>query len=183
MGGENSDAHSPCSPSPGGEDQKNQANSVDYRTALEQERSQTMGLLAWSPLDQLESRLNNLKKLSPVLPEYDVIRGPEVGLMMVRGRIGGSGGAFNLGEMTVTRASVSLKGEAVVGHAYLKGRDRSKSVLAAYLDALLQVPQWAGPVREQVLEPLLEARTAARAARARKVATTKVDFFTMVRGE
>jgi alpha-D-ribose 1-methylphosphonate 5-triphosphate synthase subunit PhnG len=100
---------------------------------------------------------------------------------MVRGRIGGTGMAFNLGEMTVTRASVRLAtGE--VGHAWVQGRDRGHALRAAAVDALMQTP--AGPeVAEQVLMPLeAEVRTA-RDVRAAKAAGTKVDFFTMARGE
>ena len=36
------------------------------------------------------------------------LRAPETGLVMLRGRIGGSGASFNVGEATVTRAAVQL---------------------------------------------------------------------------
>src|ERR1700748_524834 len=55
-------------------------------------------------------------------PNYTVLRGPEGGLVMVRGRAGGGGAPFNLGEMTVTRCTVRLAtGE--IGHSYALGRD------------------------------------------------------------
>jgi alpha-D-ribose 1-methylphosphonate 5-triphosphate synthase subunit PhnG len=122
-----------------------------------------------------------LAALFPDLPRHTVLRQPEIGAVMVRGRIGGTGMAFNLGEMTVTRASVRLAtGE--VGHAWVQGRDRGHALRAAAVDALMQTA--AGPeIAEQVLMPLeAEVRTA-RDVRAAKAAGTKVDFFTMARGE
>src|SRR5690606_16859930 len=75
-------------------------------------------------------------------PEYRLVRGPETGLVMIRGRAGGGGNPFNLGEATVTRATVRLaSGE--VGHSYALGRDGEKAVRAALLDALWQrEPEW-----------------------------------------
>ncbi len=100
---------------------------------------------------------------------------------MVRGRVGGTGAAFNLGEMTVTRASVRLEtGE--VGHAWVQGRDKAHALRAAAVDALMQTDR-AAELAEQVLRPLETEAQAARATRAAKAAGTKVDFFTMVRGE
>lgn len=111
---------------------------------------------------------------------YQRLRGPETGLVMVRGRAGGTGGAFNLGEMTVTRCSVRLA-DGRVGHAYVAGRNARHAELAAALDAVLQ---GCGPVlRDMLVEPLAQAQASRRQAAAAKVAATRVDFFTMVRGE
>lgn len=122
-----------------------------------------------------------LAALFPDLPPHHVLRQPEIGAVMVRGRVGGTGAAFNLGEMTVTRASVRLEtGE--VGHAWVQGRDKAHALRAAALDALMQTVR-AGDVAIQVLRPLEAEAQAARATRAAKAAATKVDFFTMVRGE
>ncbi|RYD83147.1 MAG: phosphonate C-P lyase system protein PhnG, partial [Sphingomonadales bacterium] len=41
-------------------------------------------------------------------PGHSAVRGPESGLVMIRGRIGGGGAPFNLGEATVSRATVRL---------------------------------------------------------------------------
>jgi alpha-D-ribose 1-methylphosphonate 5-triphosphate synthase subunit PhnG len=115
------------------------------------------------------------------LPPHHVLRQPEIGAVMVRGRVGGTGAAFNLGEMTVTRASVRLEtGE--VGHAWVQGRDKAHALRAAALDALMQTDR-AADVANQVLRPLETEAQAARATRSAKAAGTKVDFFTMVRGE
>jgi alpha-D-ribose 1-methylphosphonate 5-triphosphate synthase subunit PhnG len=122
-----------------------------------------------------------LAALFPDLPPHHVLRQPEIGAVMVRGRVGATGAAFNLGEMTVTRASVRLaSGE--VGHAWVQGRDRGHALRAAAIDALMQT-EHAPDLAERVLRPLDEAARAARATRAAKAAGTKVDFFTMVRGE
>lgn len=115
-------------------------------------------------------------------PQYRLLRPPETGLVMVRGRAGGTGSPFNLGEMTVTRCSVELEGGRV-GHAYVAGRDRRHAEAAAVFDALLQDEAQRGTLEARVIEPLLRAREARhREARAR-AATTRVEFFTMVRGE
>ena len=60
--------------------------------------------------------------IDPPEPDVVSIRAPEIGAVMVRGRVGGAGDAFNLGEMTVTRCSLRLACGAV-GHGYVQGRD------------------------------------------------------------
>lgn len=144
----------------------------------EPSRRDWMGLLARAPEDRLA---DNLAALLPVEPEAAFLRPPEIGTVMVRGRIGATGAAFNLGEMTVTRCSLRLAtGE--VGHAHVQGRSRDHARRAALVDALMQTPR-ASDVQTRVLAPLAEAETAARSLRAAKAAATRVEFFTMVRGE
>ncbi|MFN3261532.1 MAG: phosphonate C-P lyase system protein PhnG [Pikeienuella sp.] len=114
-------------------------------------------------------------------PAHEVLRRPEIGAVMARGRAGGSGAAFNLGEITVTRAAVRLEtGEE--GHGYVQGRDKAKALTAALIDALMQTGA-APRLRAALLDPLAAEMAAAAEARARKAAATKVEFFTMVRGE
>ncbi|QYK40625.1 MAG: phosphonate C-P lyase system protein PhnG [Paracoccaceae bacterium] len=134
-----------------------------------------MGLLA-------RARPDRLAGLMPAeLPGHAVLRGPETGAVMVRGRAGGAGAPFNLGEMTVTRCTLRLAtGE--VGHAHVQGRDRGHALRAAIVDALMQGPQ-AAEVRARVLEPLATEESARRRARADRAARTRVEFFTLVRGE
>ncbi|MCU0828777.1 MAG: phosphonate C-P lyase system protein PhnG [Tabrizicola sp.] len=122
-----------------------------------------------------------LAALFPDLPPHHVLRQPEIGAVMVRGRVGGTGAAFNLGEMTVTRASVRLE-SGEVGHAWVQGRDKLHALRAATLDALMQSNR-AADLAARVLQPLQAETQVARATRAAKAAATKVDFFTMVRGE
>lgn len=140
-------------------------------------RKRWMGLLAKAPPARLEALV---EALGPT-PGFAWLRAPEVGGVMMQGRMGGTGGRFNLGETTVTRCALRLdSGE--VGHAYVRGRDKDHATRAALVDALMQTPR-AGAVEAAVLAQLEAEAEAAKAARAGKAAATRVDFFTMVRGE
>jgi len=132
-----------------------------------------MAILARASAEDLSALLAALHPL----PEAETLRAPETGLVMVRGRAGGDGDAFNLGEITVTRCAVRLG--AHIGHAYIAGRDHSKARLAALLDAALQAQALQPALLQSIVEPLAAAQQAARAAEARKAAATRVDFFTM----
>ncbi|MER9923694.1 phosphonate C-P lyase system protein PhnG [Mesorhizobium sp. M0048] len=112
--------------------------------------------------------------------EAELLRGPETGLVTVRGRIGGGGAPFNVGETTVTRATVRLA-SGQVGHCYALGRDKQKARLVA--DALWQDPAHRNEVETRLVAPLQAALAEARDQRRAETAATKVDFFTMVRGE
>ena len=136
-------------------------------------RQHWMAILARASVQELAEKVAEL----PALPEAEMLRAPETGLVMVRGRAGGDGDAFNLGEMTVTRCALRLG--AHVGHAYIAGRDHAKARLAALLDAALQDSALHQACMQAVVEPLAAAQQAARAAEARKAAATRVDFFTM----
>jgi alpha-D-ribose 1-methylphosphonate 5-triphosphate synthase subunit PhnG len=117
-----------------------------------------------------------------VLPAHQDLREAESGLVMVRGRIGGDGAPFNLGEATVSRAAVRLaSGE--IGFGYTLGRDNAKARMIALCDALVQSPEFAGAVETKVITPLRAALLAAQQQKAAQAAATKVDFYTMVRGE
>lgn len=117
-------------------------------------------------------------------PELTYLRGPEAGLVMVQGRIGGTGDRFNLGEATVTRATVMLQGAGVgeaSGTSYVLGSHPEHAGLAAVFDALLSVPAQRERVLSGVIEPL-ERRQIERDAGARADArSTVVDFFTVSR--
>ena len=67
-------------------------------------RQAWMAILAKSSVADLEQQFETLERL----PEYTFLRQPEVGLTMIRGRAGGTGDAFNLGEMTVTRCVIKI---------------------------------------------------------------------------
>lgn len=114
--------------------------------------------------------------------EAELLRGPETGLVTMRGRIGGGGAPFNVGEATVTRATVRLA-SGQVGHCYALGRDKQKARLAAIADALWQDPAQRNEVEARLVAPLRAALAKARDQRRAETAATKVDFFTMVRGE
>jgi alpha-D-ribose 1-methylphosphonate 5-triphosphate synthase subunit PhnG len=121
--------------------------------------------------------------LDPIaLPRHENLREPENGLVMVRGRIGGDGAPFNLGEATVSRAAVRLStGE--VGFGYTLGRDRHKAQMIALCDALLQSSEFADTIEAGVLAPLRAAMICEQDRKAAATAATRVDFYTLVRGE
>lgn len=137
------------------------------------DRAAILGLLARAPAARLSALL-------PQLPAHDTLRPPETGTVMVRARQGGTGAPFNLGEITVTRASVRLG--AAVGHAWVQGRDKDQARRAAVIDALMQTPEAEG-LERTVLAPLRAEEAARRQASAARAAATKVEFFTLVRGE
>ena len=134
-------------------------------------RQERMRLLALASVERLEA---GLSAITP--PDYEVVRGPETGLVMIRGRVGNTGDAFNVGEALATRCVVSLK-DGCLGYAWVLGEDARRAELAALYDALWQ--------REGYAEAL--DREAERARRVREdaaaVEPTRVDFFTLVRGE
>jgi len=132
-----------------------------------------MSTLARASVEELAAGLAAL----PPLPEAEILRAPETGLVMVRGRAGGDGDAFNLGEMTVTRCALRLGPH--IGHAYVAGRDHSKARLAAVIDAALQDAALHDAIMRAVVEPIAARQQSTREAEARKAAATRVDFFTM----
>jgi alpha-D-ribose 1-methylphosphonate 5-triphosphate synthase subunit PhnG len=117
----------------------------------------------------------------PQPPTFKLARGPETGLVMVRGRAGGGGAPFNLGEATVTRATVRLD-SGQIGHSYALGRDGEKAKIAAVLDALWQRPADRSAV-EALIAGLDQAADTADQKRRQETAATRVNFFTMVRGD
>jgi len=112
------------------------------------------------------------------LPPHIRLRGPETGLVMVQGRAGGTGGAFNMGEMTVVRCTVR-NAAGQTGHATICGRSHDHAEIAAALDAALQDEHRHDALMEAVITPLAQAQQAARLATAERAAATKVQFFTM----
>jgi alpha-D-ribose 1-methylphosphonate 5-triphosphate synthase subunit PhnG len=137
-----------------------------------------MDVLAASPRSEIENCAQALGEL----PEAQPVRGPETGLVMLRGRIGGDGGPFNLGEAVVTRATVRLAGGSV-GHAYALGQDKAKARLSAVLAALWSEGERREEIETSVVAPLARARAEEASRVAREAAATRVDFFTMVRGD
>ncbi|MDE1991727.1 MAG: phosphonate C-P lyase system protein PhnG [Rhizobiaceae bacterium] len=156
-------------------------NSAQRQEAAAQERRErkrAADLLARAERDELDSAWEAL----PQKPEVQPVRGPETGLVMVRGRIGGGGSPFNLGEVTVTRATVKLN-SGMVGHGHALGTDREKVRLAAIFDALWHQPTTRDYVEKTLLLPVTARIAEYDRKRAEETAATRVDFFTMVRGE
>ncbi|NEQ98674.1 MAG: phosphonate C-P lyase system protein PhnG [Cyanothece sp. SIO2G6] len=210
----------------------------------ELERKIWMGVLAKAPLELLEHQLEQAIAVES-RPTYTFLRSPETGLTMVRGRAGGTGQPFNLGEMTITRCVIQLKAEGalkaegelkaegrrqkaegalkaegrrqkaedtllqtfkppnlqtsklphsptpplphsptpITGFGYVAGRSHRHAELAAFCDALMQHPDWRVIVQAQVIEPLQAAAAEQRSTEAAEVESTRVNFFTMLRGE
>lgn len=142
------------------------------------ERRSLMALVAHAPRAAIEEALG---AFGPLPPHRDM-RKAETGLVTLRGRMGGGGAAFNLGEATVTRASVKLE-SGEIGHAYALGRDAEKARLCALIDAAFQNPALHDRIVDTVLDPLARDEAGADRRKAEETAATKVDFFTMVRGE
>jgi alpha-D-ribose 1-methylphosphonate 5-triphosphate synthase subunit PhnG len=141
-------------------------------------RKRAMAIFARATRDEL------LTVLDPIEAAHQAIdlRRPEAGLVMLRGRVGGDGNAFNLGEASVARASVRLaSGE--VGHAYVLGRDTGHARLAAIADALWQREDFAERIEREIVAPVAARLDRQSAQKARETAATRVDFFTLVRGE
>lgn len=147
---------------------------MDAATAPKTPRQHWMAVLARAGAAELSALLQTL---APP-PGYRRLRGPEAGLVMLRGRAGGAGAAFNAGEMTVTRCTIRTD-DGLTGHAYVAGRDERQAELAALLDAMLQDPTRHDAVQHAIITPLAEAQQRRRDRDARKAAATKVDFFTM----
>lgn len=142
------------------------------------ERKAAMATLAQSSGDDIVRLWNE----AGLPAEAELLRGPETGLVTLRGRIGGGGAPFNVGEATVTRATVRVP-SGQVGHCYALGRDKQKAKLAAIADALWQDPARRAEVEAGLIAPLRSALSSAQEKRRAQTAATKVDFFTMVRGE
>ncbi len=152
-----------------GEDRVNESTQARRKAA--------MAVLASSTAADIAARVKTI-----ALPDHEDLREGENGLVMVRGRIGGDGAPFNLGEATVSRAAVRLaSGE--VGFGYTLGRDRDKARLIALCDALAQSNAFADEVGTKVIAPLRAMVAARRERKAAETAATRVDFYTMVRGE
>lgn len=145
-------------------------------TEVQQRRRQAMAVFAAAPA----ARIASLWEAFADKPAFTRVRGPETGLVMIRARAGGGGNPFNLGEATVTRATVRLE-SGEVGHAYALGRDADKAVQSACFDALFAVDP--ARIEAEVLAPLRAEAAEADRLRREQTAATRVDFFTMVRGD
>ncbi|HEY7037381.1 MAG TPA: phosphonate C-P lyase system protein PhnG [Methylomirabilota bacterium] len=153
-------------------------STLDATPADDAARARWMSALAQADAAALEAAWQRLRWRPP----YRMLRAPELGLVMIRGRAGGTGAPFNVGEMTVTRCSIELD-DGRVGHAYVPGRDRRHAETAAVLDAMLQDPAARATLEREVVAPLLAVRAARQSAARARAARTRVEFFTMVRGE
>ena len=147
------------------------------RIKREISRKSWLSILAKSPFSEIQTLWEKLE----LDLEWELIRKPEIGMVMVQGRTGGNGQAFNLGEMTVTRAAVRLKNGSA-GLGYVQGRSKKQAELCAVIDATLQTPANHSKVVNNLITPLKDNLDGLKKHRSKKAANTKVDFFTLVRG-
>ncbi len=145
-------------------------------------RQRWMALLARAGVDELERALRAVDNI----PKYELLRRPEIGLAMLRGRTGGTGHQFNLGEASVTRCALRTLGThpgSYTGVSYVLGRDRRHAELAALFDAMLQDEERSIALHHTLIDSLAATQANQRHDRSRKAAATRVDFYTMVRGD
>ncbi len=148
---------------------------MHYDTAT---RQRWMRVLAYSTPDALHRRMQALS----LAPEYETLRAPESGLLQIQARMGGTGTRFFAGDATLTRAVVRLQ-SGTLGYSSVLGRDKAHAGRCAVIDALLQEPTHFQALMETLIAPLEADRAARIAARQAEVNTSRVDFFTLVRGD
>ncbi|MBE3288514.1 MULTISPECIES: phosphonate C-P lyase system protein PhnG [Enterobacter cloacae complex] len=141
-------------------------------------RQRWMRVLAHCQPAALRERMNALG----LAPDYDTIRAPEIGLVQIQARMGGTGQRFFAGDATLTRAAIRLN-SGTLGYSYVLGRDKAHAERCAVIDALLQEPPHFQTLMETLIAPLEADRAARVAARQAEVNTSRVDFFTLVRGD
>ncbi len=133
-----------------------------------------LGILARADADRIAHCLTD----APALPDFTRLRGPETGMAMIRARMGGSGAAFNVGEITIARCTIrDVTGR--IGHGYATGRDLVHAELVARIDAALQNPVLQDRLIDAVVAPLAAEIAARRAAIEAQAQATEVKFFTL----
>ena len=141
-------------------------------------RQHWLSVLAHSSAAELDAHWQPLN----LKPEFTLIRPAEIGLTRLQARMGATGKRFVVGDATVTRAVVRLN-DGTLGYSYLLGRDKAHAERCALMDALLQQADTAELLQEKMIIPLAASREEQRQLRAREIASSKVDFFTLVRGD
>jgi len=142
------------------------------------DRQRWLSVLAHSSAALLEAHWQALN----LQPAFTLVRPAEIGLTRLQARMGATGKRFVMGDATVTRAVVQLD-DGTLGYSYLLGRDKAHAERCALLDALLQQPETRQLLEEKIITPLAAWRDEQRQLRAREIASSKVDFFTLVRGD
>ncbi|BFT79532.1 phosphonate C-P lyase system protein PhnG [Enterobacter pseudoroggenkampii] len=141
-------------------------------------RQYWMRVLAHSQPAALSARMSALS----LAPDYDTLRAPEIGLVQIQARMGGTGERFFAGDATLTRSAIRLN-SGTLGYSYVLGRDKAHAERCAVIDALLQEQPYFQTLMETLIAPLEADRAARIAARQAEVNTSRVDFFTLVRGD
>ena len=142
-----------------------------------EKRKSWMSLLATSN----KNDLLNLWEQKKINIRYDWLRTPEIGSIMAQGRMGVTGDKFNIGEVTITRCSLKLNC-GTIGHSYVQGRSKKKAEISALCDALMQT-KMSKEINKNIIIPLGKIKKDNKDKILSKAEATKVDFFTLVRGE
>ncbi|CAN5569617.1 phosphonate C-P lyase system protein PhnG [soil metagenome] len=165
------------------------AASADGRTAAnatDHARRDWLAVLSRAPRDSLAEHASRL----PDAHDFEWLRAPETGLVMIRARIANQGDRFNMGEATVTRCVVRHRSPRPAEHVnaervgyagvgYVLGRDEERAAWVARFDALLQQPDHHGALMREVIEPLRAATESVRNAKRQATAASRVRFFTL----
>ena len=125
--------------------------------------------------------LLNLWEQKKINIRYEWLRTPEIGSIMAQGRMGVTGDKFNIGEVTITRCSLKLNC-GTIGHSYVQGRSKKKAEISALCDALMQT-EMPNEINKSIIIPLEKIKKNNKDKILSKAEATKVDFFTLVRGE
>lgn len=141
-------------------------------------RQHWMSVLSHSKPESLAAKMVALN----IRADYETLRAPETGLVQLQGRMGGTGERFFAGDTTLTRAAVRLS-NGTVGYSWVLGRDKAHAERCALIDALMQQPSHFQTLSETLITPLEADRTARIAARQAEINASRVDFFTLVRGD
>jgi len=139
-------------------------------------RQQWMAVLARASVQDLEALSAHIQ-----FSDFNILKPAEICTLMIESRAGGTGTRFNAGEATVTQCVIQMGDK--LGYSYALGRDKKKAVLSAKLDAMIQSDEHQSSLFETVITPLLKKQIEHKDAMSRRAAPTKVEFFTMVRGE
>ena len=142
-----------------------------------EKRKSWMSLLATSN----KNDLLNLWEQKKININYEWLRTPEIGSIMAQGRMGVTGDKFNIGEVTITRCSLKLNC-GTIGHSYVQGRSKKKAEISALCDALMQT-EMSKEINKSIIIPLEKIKKNNKDKILSKSEATKVDFFTLVRGE
>lgn len=150
---------------------------IDTDRAGQRNRQHWLAVLAHAPRELLERHATAISDAA-----FTRLRVPEIGLTMIRARIGNQGDRFNLGDATVTRCVVrhqGMGGRLAAGVGYVLGRDEARAEWIARLDAMLQQPEHHDALMRDVIAPLAAETAHRRAAAAAMTASTRVDFETL----
>lgn len=156
--------------------QQSEAMQDDYKT--KNDRKTWMGLLSCADPDDLATIRKNLDSLI----DYIYIIKPETGMIMVQAKADGSKQRFNLGEAMVSRCILKVK-EQYLGTSWIMGSNIKHAELAALFDALLQDPEYKKKLHTPLIEFLRKKAETKDRDLARDAVDTKVEFFTLKRGE